>query len=115
LTISNVQLTNGGSYSVTITNLAGQVLSSNAVLTVMGMSPPSFGQIIAAGDGGFILSGAGGGSNGTYYVLTSSDLLVPLTNWTAITTDQFDSAGNFIFTNTPPTNAPQLFYILQLP
>jgi hypothetical protein len=61
------------------------------------------------------LSGTGGVTNGTYYVLTSSNLLLPLTNWTSIATDQFDSAGNFIFTNAAQTNAPQLFYLLQLP
>jgi len=75
---------------------------------------PSFGNIIAAGGGGFILSGSGGGSNGIYYVLTSSNLLLPLTNWTPIATNQFDSEGDFIFTNTAQTNAPQEFYLLQM-
>jgi hypothetical protein len=115
LTISNVQLTNNGNYTVIVTNVAGSVISSNAVLTVA--LPLNFGSIIASGDsgGGFILSGTGGVTNGTYYVLTSSNLLLPLTNWTSIATDQFDSAGNFIFTNAAQTNAPQLFYLLQLP
>ncbi|MEO6035610.1 MAG: FG-GAP-like repeat-containing protein [Verrucomicrobiota bacterium] len=35
LTLSNVQPANAGSYSVTVTNLAGSVTSSNAVLTVI--------------------------------------------------------------------------------
>ena len=113
LTISNVQLTNNGNYTVTITNLAGSVTSSNAVLTVI--LPPSFGNIIATNGGSFILSGTGGVSNGNYYVLASSNLLAPLTNWTPIATNQFDSEGDFIFTNTAQTNAPQLFYLLQLP
>ena len=114
LTISNVQTTDSGSYSVIVTNLGGSVTSSNAVLTVI-VPSPSFGNIIAAGGGSFILSGTGGVSNGTYYVLTSSNLLVPLTNWTYIATNQFDSEGDFIFTNTAQTNAPQQFYLLQLP
>ncbi len=113
LTISNVQLTNSGSYTVTVTNLAGSMTSSNALLTVI--LPPSFGNIIAADGGGFILSGTGGVSNGTYYVLASSNLLAPLTNWTPIATYQFDGQGGFIFTNAAQTNAPQLFYLLQLP
>jgi hypothetical protein len=89
------------------------VTSSNAVLTVI--LPPSFGNIIATNGGSFILSGTGGVSNGNYYVLASSNLLAPLTNWTPIATNQFDSEGDFIFTNTAQTNAPQLFYLLQLP
>jgi hypothetical protein len=112
LTISNVQLTNSGSYSVVVTNTAGSVTSSNAVLSVV---PLSFANIVAAGGGSFILSGAGGTNNGTYFVLTSSNLLVPLAQWQCIATNQFDNAGDFIFTNTVPTNTPQLFYILQLP
>jgi hypothetical protein len=113
LFISNAQTNDSGNYWLIITNPGGSVTSSNAVLTVI--LPPSFGNIIAAGGGGFILSGTGGESNGTYYVLTSSNLLVPLTNWTYLATNQFDGQGGFIFTNTAQTNAPQLFYLLQLP
>jgi hypothetical protein len=115
LTISNVQLTNSGGYTVIVTNPVGSVTSSNAVLTVVIVPPPSFGNIIAARDGSFILSGTGGANNGVYYVLTSSNLLVPLTNWTYTATDHFDSTGGFIFTNAAQTNAPKLFYILRLP
>jgi len=115
LIISNVQTNNSATnYTVIVTNIAGSATSSNAILTVMIVPSPSFGNIIAAGGGGFILSGSGGGSNGIYYVLTSSNLLLPLTNWTPIATNQFDSEGDFIFTNTAQTNAPQEFYLLQM-
>jgi hypothetical protein len=40
LTLANVQLTNAGTYSVTVTNSIGAVVSSNAVLTVG--TPPTF-------------------------------------------------------------------------
>jgi hypothetical protein len=81
------------------------------------VAPLSFANIVAApgSGGGFILSGAGGVTDGTYYVLISSNLLLPPTNWTCIATNQFDSEGDFIFTNTVQTNAPHLFYLLQLP
>jgi hypothetical protein len=116
LTISNAQTNNSGAYTVVITNIAGSVTSSNALLTVI-VPSPSFGNIQAESgvSGSFILSGAGGASNGTYYVLISTNLLLPLTNWTSIATNQFDSEGDFIFTNTAQTNVPQLFYLLQLP
>ena len=39
LTLTNVQLSDGGSYSVRVTNLYGSVVSSNAVLTVNPVSP----------------------------------------------------------------------------
>ena len=114
LTITNVQFTNNGNYTVIVTNVAGSATSSNAVLAVV-LPALSFGKIIDAGGGSFVLSGTGGGSNGTYYVLISSNLAVPLTNWTLMATNQFDGLGNFIFTNTAQTNAPQEFYLLQMP
>ena len=112
LTITSAQLTNSGTYTVSITNLAGSATSSNAVLTVGSLT---FSNIVAAGDGNFVLSGNGGTINGIYYVLSSTDLILPLTNWTFIATNQFDDLGNFIFTNTIQTNVPQQFYILKLP
>jgi hypothetical protein len=112
LTIANAQLTNSGTYTVIVDNPGGSVTSSNAVLSVV--LPPIIGNIIAAGDGSFIFSGNGGLSNGTYSVLTSTNLVTPLALWTPIATNQFDSQGQFIFTNTAPTNTPQLFYILQM-
>jgi hypothetical protein len=113
LTITNAQTGDSGSYSVVVTNVAGSATSSNALLSVVILSP-TFGNIIAVGDGSFILNGSGGMTNGTYYVLTSSNLVTPLGLWTPIATNQFDSQGQFIFTNTAPTNTPQLFYILQM-
>jgi len=112
LTISDVQLTNGGTYTVVVTNIAGSVISSNAVLTVGSLG---FANIVAAGDGSFVLSGIGGTLNGTYYVLMTTDLTQPFTNWTLIATNQFDSLGGFIFTNVAQTNVPQQFYILKVP
>jgi hypothetical protein len=57
------------------------------------------------------LSGVGG----AYYLLTMSNLLVPLSLWTSIAANHFDSTGHFIFTNAAQTNAAQQFYWPQLP
>jgi hypothetical protein len=113
LTISNVQTNDDGNYWLVLTDDWGSVTSSVAVLTVL--TSPNFTSIMAAGGGDFILSGVGGTNDGTYYVLTSSNLVTPLGLWTPIVTNQFGSQGQFVFTNTVPTNTPQLFYILQLP
>jgi hypothetical protein len=61
------------------------------------------------------LSGVGGTNSGTYYVLTSSNLLVSRGLGTRIATNHFDSTGHFIFTNAAQTNAAQQFYLRQLP
>jgi len=119
LTLTDVQAADAAGYTVVITNAIGSVTSSNAVLTVtnipLGFIPLSFGNIHAAAGDSFILSGTGGVNNGVYYVLVSSNLLTPLTNWMHIATNHFDSTGHFIFTNTTQTNTPQEFYLLQMP
>ena len=113
LTISDAQTNDDGTYWLVVSNAWGTLASSNAILTVL--SAPAFTRFTPAGGGSFVLSGVGGTNSGTYYVLTSSNLVLLLTNWTLTATGQFDSQGNFIFTNLASTNAPQLFYILQMP
>jgi hypothetical protein len=62
-----------------------------------------------------VISGSGGTTNGTYYVLVSTNIALPPNQWTPVSTNQFDGSGNFIFTNAMDPNNPQMFYLLQLP
>jgi hypothetical protein len=62
---------------------------------------------------GLVMSGSGGTPNATFYLLASTNLTMPLASWTRVLTNQFDSSGNFNFTNAIGTNA-QSFYLLQL-
>jgi hypothetical protein len=113
LTISNVQTSDDGDYLFVVTNNWGSATSVVATLTVL--TSPSFTSITSVGGGGsFILSGFGGTSAGTYFVLTSTNLAMPLALWTPIATNQFGGHGQFVFTNTAPTGTPQQFYILQI-
>lgn len=62
-----------------------------------------------------IISGTNNsGSSGTYRMLTSTNLLLPRTNWTVVTNASFDGKGNFSFTNAIGSNSQQ-FYTLQVP
>ncbi len=78
-------------------------------------SPPAIGSIVISG-GQLIL----GGTNNTniagvgYSVLTSSNLALPLTNWTRLTGGSFGADGSFVSTNAIGTNGQQ-FFILELP
>ena len=95
-------------------------LNSNTVgkvmLVVSPPSPPSFGSVSFAGsNGSIVMSGAGGVSNGTYCVLTSTNIALPLNQWLPVATNQFDRNGNFIFTNPVQTNLWQRYFRLQLP
>ena len=98
----------GFDYSLS-TNTPGQV---NLIVALP--ASPQFGNISLI-DGNFVLTGTGGSANGTYFVLTSTNLALPLSNWTRLFTNEFDGDGNFNFTNVPDPNAPQVFYLLQLP
>ena len=88
------------------TSMAGQV---NLIVT-----QPSFGSLQTTGSG-LVISGAGGTPNASYYVLGTTNLLLPTGGWTRLLTNQFDANGNFIFTNAFNAGTAQQFYRLQVP
>ena len=59
-----------------------------------------------------MISGTNGAGSGNCYLLSSTNLTVPLANWTRVSTNAFDSNGNFNITNSVG-GAPRNFYILQ--
>jgi uncharacterized repeat protein (TIGR03803 family) len=63
-----------------------------------------------------VLNGINGQSGATYYVLRSTNLFLPLSQWTPIATNALANSGNFTITvtNTVTTRTPQRFYILKL-
>jgi autotransporter-associated beta strand protein len=98
---------------------AGLGWNTNAVnisgtLSVVVTASPHFGGINWSGNS-LILSGTGGVASASYYVLTTTNLALPLAQWLILTTNPFDTGGNFIFTNLLDPAAPQNFYRLQLP
>jgi hypothetical protein len=78
------------------------------------LPPPAIGGIAAAA-GSVIFSGGGGIAGGNYYVLASTNLGLPLSNWAVMATNAFDGGGNFNFTSPAAAGAPQSFYLLKLP
>lgn len=63
----------------------------------------------------FICSGSNGLPKGIYYVLASTNLSSPVSQWRPIATNPFDAGGCFYFTNFASTNASQTFYLLKIP
>jgi hypothetical protein len=79
------------------------------------LPPPTIASIVQSGTN-VIISGTNNlGSAGSYYVLTTTNIAQPRTNWTRMATNSFDAGGNFKFTNGMGTNFSQQFYLLQLP
>ena len=108
LTLGNLAVASApaGFVCTVSTNTVGQV---NLVVT-----RPQF-NMINAGANGLVMSGSGGPASGTYCVLGSTNIALPLNLWARIVTNQFDSGGNFDFTNAVSPDSPQEFYRLQLP
>jgi hypothetical protein len=66
------------------------------------------------GGNGLVFSGGTATPNATFYLLSSTNLNLPATNWPVILTNSFDNNGNFHFTNAMDSNVSQKFYILRL-
>ena len=101
-------------YSVTATNMAGQSdYSSQASATVPAM-PLTFGAISLSG-ASLIVNGTNGTAGMNYLVLMSTNLALPLANWTVLATNTFGPGGGFNFTIGLNPASPQQFYRLKLP
>jgi autotransporter-associated beta strand protein len=82
-------------------------------LVVTAQAPPLITSQSVNAAGKFVFAGSGGTAGSPFYILTSTNLAAPLTNWTKILTNQFDASGNFSVTNPPATNR-QGFYRVQM-
>jgi hypothetical protein len=89
-------------------------LNVNGKLSVVLTAQPVVTSV-ALTDGGLVLSGSGGLANGNFYLLGTTNVALPVSNWTPVATNQFDVDGNFDFTNPVNLNSPQSFYLLKLP
>ena len=92
------------------------VLNTSGVISVVSTAPPNppvFG-LISISANNFIFSGTGGVANANFYLLGSTNLSTPVSNWTRLLTNQFDNSGDFNFTNAINSNTAQSFYLLQL-
>lgn len=54
-------------------------------------------------------------ANGTNYVLTSTNVALPVAQWTPLATNQFEGNGNSSWTNTINPTIPRQFYLIQMP
>jgi hypothetical protein len=93
-------------YGTSATNTADKFTYVNA---------PRFLSVYANG-GTFIASGTNNAEPvGTYHVMVSTNLLLPRTIWTVLTSGNFDSNGNFSFTNAISLTNSEMFYLLRVP
>jgi PKD repeat protein len=117
--VSHTYATNG-TYTVSLMASGSAGSSTNiktSYITVNVPASPKIGSIRLSGTTALVLQGSGGPTNGGYYywLRSSTNLALPLTNWSIVATNPFDVQGNFS-NNIPLTpGTPQIFYRLQLP
>jgi len=76
-------------------------------------TPPQITNIVQSGIGNFTLSGTGPASM-SYRILAATNIALPLTNWTAISTGSF-VGGTFTSTDIQASNHPLRFYRVVTP
>lgn len=109
---------NGGN-NLTIVSPSGAVFNNNLAVdgsvTVVS-APVGQPQITSLSLSGtqLIMNGFNGASGEQYYLLTSTNLALPLAQWTPIATNTF-GGNSFSVTNAVNAAAPQNFYILKVP
>ena len=101
-TVFHARTTNGGNYSVSVTNGVGSVTSSNAFLSIT-ITPPQFQQISRGTNGGMQLQIAG--LSGSTYAIDGSSNLV---DWVPLTTF-VNTNGTYQFIDNP-ANPVKGFY-----
>jgi alpha-galactosidase len=87
---------------------------SAGVVSVVSQATPPPKLALSMGANGIVFVGSNGVPGWPYFLLASTNVGMPLSNWTPLLSNAFDANGNFIFTNSPSSNAQQ-FFIVQLP
>lgn len=84
-------------------------------ISVTGLPTPPTIQSPHLSGGNLILTGRGGPANGSYAVLTSTNVAAPLTQWTTNVTGTFSASGTF--SNAIPLNPGELhrFFLIKQP
>jgi alpha-L-fucosidase len=70
---------------------------------------------IQAFNGNIIITGANASAGAAYYLLGTTNLAVPMSNWTVLSTNQFEPDGSFSVTNLSSSNWVRGFYRLRQP
>ena len=91
------------------TSAPGQV----KLLVTSTVTRPQIGPV-TLNAGKIIFQGTGGRSNAPFSILSTTNPALPSSQWGLLSTNQFDSNGNFSITNPVSANSPRQFYLLQV-
>ena len=105
----------GGSATTVLSGLTATAKKVRWFSGPLTRPPPGLTGINLSGTS-VILDATNGFVGGTYYMLTSTNLALPLSQWLPIFTNILGASGNFTLTATNAliSNAPVQFYVLQV-
>jgi fibronectin-binding autotransporter adhesin len=102
-----------GNFS-SVTVLPGGTATFNpatGLLTIGATTPPTLNSPAISG-GNLILTGSGGPANGSYDIITTTNLLTPLSGWTTNVSGVFSASGTFSNAIPVSTSQPMQFFRL---
>lgn len=109
---TNVTVTGTGLAAGASASLALSGGSLNLVVASTGVSTPVINSVTVSGNN-LVFSGTNGPAGHNYVVLTSTNLALPLNQWTPVVTNNFSGTGTFTVTNGMGLN--QQFFSIQVP
>ena len=87
-----------------------------AVVLTSALHPqPVFKSFGIIGGTNLSASGVNGFANVPYHILSSTNVALPIANWTAAGTGIFGPTGSFSFTTTVSAATPQQFFLVRVP
>jgi fibronectin-binding autotransporter adhesin len=101
-------LGSGQSWNISQLNVSG------TISVVGNPAPPSIASVVASG-GNLLISGGGGVTNGTYQLLTSTNVTLPVASWTVLGNGQFDGNGDFATQVAIDPGTPQRYFRVRMP
>jgi len=111
--------TRSGSFTLALPNYytwdTSQLSASGQITVTAALPPPSIhnADFSALASGTITLNAINGAPNGAVTVLTTTNLTLPVSSWTTVTTTTFDASGNLSVPITVDPAQPQSFFMLQ--
>jgi len=100
-------------YTATInTNLANTAIQL-VVTAAPAVTHPTITSVSFQPGPSVLISGANGTANAGFYVLSSTNVALPLNQWTFLATNAFNNSGNFSVTVPVSAGESQRFYLIQ--
>ena len=113
--VNFARLANGSDCINAGTNIQFEFYGAAPDLGAFEFGPTNGPALAIANSGNNLIVTASGWANRTNYLLASTNLMLPVSQWARIGTNKSDLGGNAVFTNGVTPGAPNNYYLIGLP